>query len=59
MLTFASTFENVNMCHCSSLLLVKTRFPRRLRCKEEEEEGGEVAEVCKEISKLSISGKDM
>ena len=49
------------MCHCCSLLVVKTRFPRRLRCKEdEEEEGGGVAEEAwKEMSKLLISGEDM
>ena len=48
------------MCHCCSLLVVKTRFPLRLRCKEEEEEeeeGGVAEEACKE--KLSISGEDM
>ena len=41
------------------LLPVNTRFPRRLRCKEEEEvEVGLVAEACKEMLKLSISGQD-
>ena len=43
------------------LLPVKTRFPRRLRCNEEEEEEEEVegVEACKEMSKLSISGEDL
>ena len=40
------------------LLPVKTRFPRRLRCNEEEdEEEVEGVEACKEMSKLSFPGK--
>ena len=40
------------------LLPVKTRFPRKLRCNEEEDEVEEV-EACKEMSKLSISRENL
>ena len=50
---------NVWKCQHVSLMLlpVKTRFPRRLRCNEEVEEGL-VAEACKEMSKMLISAED-
>ena len=41
-------FFNIWKCQRGSLLLVKTRFPRRLRCKEEEE-GGVVAEAWRKM----------